>query len=66
MIYFSYNPVVNIDLSKMIDLVIICYDKINYVIYNVENTNMNLVLVFMTQYILIMNQLLNAYLVYIM
>lgn len=40
--------------------------KINYVIYNVENTNMNLVLVFMTQYILIMNQLLNAYLVYIM
>ena len=46
MIYFSYNSLVNIDLSKMIDLVIICYDKINYIIciiYNVENTNMNLV-----------------------
>ena len=46
MIYFSYHSLVNIDLSKMIDLVIICYDKINYIIciiYNVENTNMNLV-----------------------
>jgi len=35
MIYFSYHSLVNIDLSKMIDLVIICYDKnqLHYMYY---------------------------------